>query len=35
MQTYKEMEEFLSSSAITELSSAEIKKISQLRIDLQ
>ncbi|CAD8108855.1 unnamed protein product [Paramecium primaurelia] len=35
LESYKEMEDFLSSSAISELSSNEIKKIRQLRIDLQ
>lgn len=35
LESIKDMEEFLSSSAIGELSVQELKKISSLRVDLK
>jgi hypothetical protein len=35
LESIKDMEEFLSSSAIGELSVLELKKISSLRVDLK
>jgi hypothetical protein len=34
LESFKDMEDFLSSSAIEELNITEIKKICQLRVDL-